>query len=334
MKAATLTGVQKVAVLMMDLGEETASQVMRHFTQDETEQVAAEIMRMRVAEPDVVDQVMAEMAQMVDSGRVAVRGGESLARALVSGAFGADMVSDVMGKAEGVLAGRAFEFMEAMDPAQIRALIGDETVQTIALVLSNLDHATTASVLAGMEHGVRNDVAIRIAKMSTPSAEAVQATAEVLKSRSSLVATAREQAEVGGVPALVEIINRADSATEKALLAHLDETDPEMAAEVRELMFTFPDLIRLEIEHLRQVVRKVRVDVLAKALKGADPELEQKIRSCMTSRNQEDLDEALQANRSLRTTDQDEARSEVVRKVRELESEGVLDLSAQEVEYV
>lgn len=332
-----LSGVQKVAVLLMDLAPETATEVMSHFSEDEAQEVSAEIMRMKSADPDTVDAVMAELAIMVDSGRTPARGGANLARRLISGAFGEDKAGDVMERAAGVLAGKAFEFLDTMDATQILALIHQETPQVQAVVLSNLDPRTASAVLSGLDEAVRNDVASRIATMGTPSTEAVRVTAEILKSRVSSVTTAREQAAIGGVQSLVEIVNRADSATERGVLEYMAATDPELGEEVRNLMFTFADLIRLDDRSLQMVLRAVRMDVLARALRGANPALEQKIRQNMSSRNVVALTEESASVSKLRASEVEEARGEVVREVRHLETTGELNLSKQqqdEDEYV
>lgn len=335
MKDVKLTGVQKVAVLLMDLDPVVASEVMSHFNEDEAQEVSAEIMRMKSADPDTVDFVMTELAAMVDSGRTPARGGATLARRLISGAFGEDKAGDVMDRAAGVLAGKAFEFLDTMDATQILALIHQETPQIQAVVLSNLDPRTASAVLSGLDEGVRNDVASRIATMGTPSTEAVRVTAEILKSRVSSVATAREQAAIGGVQSLVEIVNRADSATERGVLEYMAATDPELGEEVRNLMFTFADLLRLDDRSLQIVLRAIRMDVLARALRGANPALEQKIRQNMSSRNVVALNEESALVSKLRTSEVEEARGEVVREVRTLEAAGELNLSKQEEdEYV
>lgn len=335
MSKVKLSGVQKVAVLLMDLEPETASTVLSHFYEDEAQEISAEIMRMKSADPDTVDAVMEEMATIVESGRTPARGGANLARRLISGAFGEDKAGGVMERAAGVLAGKAFEFLDTMDATQILALIHEETPQIQAVVLSNLDPRTASTVLSGLDDPVRNDVASRIATMGTPSTEALRVTAEILKSRVSSVATAREQAAIGGVQSLVEIVNRADSATERGVLEYMSATDPELGEEVRNLMFTFADLIRLDDRSLQLVLRSVKVDVLARALRGANPALEQKVRQNISSRNVVALNEESGAVSQLRASEVQEARGEVVREVRNLEAAGELNLAKQEEdEYV
>lgn len=338
-KQVQLSGVQKVAVLMMDLMAadpegRLAADVMAHFTEDEATQISAEVRRMQRATPEVVDAVMDEMAAIVDTGRTPLRGGEDMARNLLVGAFGNEAADDVMDRAEGVLAGRAFEFMDEMDPAQIRALISDETTQIMAVVLSNLNPKISAEVMGGLDLDVRHNVAMRIAKMGSLNADAVQTTADMIKSRVIHVSTARTQAQVGGVDSLVAIVNRADSSTEKGVLEFLEADDPELGAEVRSKMFTFDDLIRLDNRAMQAVVRSVKVDVLAKALRNAKPAIDELVRNNMSARNIESLDEEIGANQRLKSADVEEARGEVVRMVRQLEAEGQLDLSAKEDDYV
>ncbi|XKH58712.1 flagellar motor switch protein FliG (plasmid) [Citricoccus nitrophenolicus] len=334
MRAQTMSGTQKVAVLLAGMEPSVATEVMKHFTEDEVHQVSAEIMRMRSTDPDTVDAVFEEMAALLDDGRLPARGGADLARMLVAGAFGDDKTDDVMDRAAGVLAGRAFEFLDDMDANQILALIQDETEQTMAVVLSNLPPKTASSVLSGLDDDARNSVAFRIATMGTPSTEAVQTTAEILKSRVSTVATAREAAQIGGVQSLVSIINRADTVTETGVLTHLDATDEDLSKEVRDLMFTFADMIRLDDRAIQSVMKSVKMDVLAKALRGANPQLDAKIRQNMSNRNVDALDEEIASNPRIRQSEVDESRSVIVQHIRDLEAAGDLDLSVQEEEYV
>lgn len=337
-KKVALNGVQKVAIMMMSLAQEdsqAASSVMAHFTEDEAQQITAEIMRMRRADPETVDSVMDEMAEIIDSGRVALRGGDLLARSLLANAFGDDRVGEVMERAEGVLAGRAFEFMDELDPNQIRAMISDETPQIMAVVLSNLNPKVSAEVMSGLEDSVRDNVALRIAKMGTLNPDAVQIAADLIKSRVIHVASPRKQAKVGGVQSLVDIVNRADSNTERGVLEYMDVTDPELGAEVRSKMFTFGDLLRLDARTLQLVLRSVKIPVLARALRGANPALDEMIRNNLSTRNVEALDEEISSEPRLKSSDVEEARGEIVRQVRALEEAGELDLSSgQDEEYV
>lgn len=338
MSKKKVSGVQKVAIMMASLVQEdsqAASAVMSHFTDDEAQQITAEIMKMRRADPETVDAVMEEMGALIDSGRSPLRGGDVLARNLLANAFGDDRVGEVMERAEGVLAGRAFEFMDELDPNQVRAMISDETPQTMALIISNLNAKMSADVLSGLDESVRNDVAMRIAKMEPPNPDAVQVAADLIKSRVIHVASPRKQTKVGGVQSLVDIVNRADSNTERGVLEYMDLADPELGAEVRSKMFTFNDLLRLDARTLQLVLRSVKIPVLARALRGAPPALDEMIRNNLSSRNTEALVEEMESEPRLKASDVEDARGEIVRQVRALEEAGELDLSSgQDEEYV
>jgi flagellar motor switch protein FliG len=193
-----------------------------------------------------------------------------------------------------------------------------------------------SSVIAGLEGDMRTDVAQAIATMSTAAPEAVRVVADTLRVRAGAVVGNREQTEgVGGVQPLVEIINRADISTERALLEALDERDPELAEEVRSRMLTFADVVKLERKDVQQVLRGIDVSVLALAMKGSTEAVTEVIRTNLSERNREILDEEYEALGPVRVSQVEEARAEIVRAIRALEAEGVITVQrGDEDEYV
>jgi flagellar motor switch protein FliG len=172
--------------------------------------------------------------------------------------------------------------------------------------------------------------------VSTP--EAVALVAGSLRHRARAVASPRERAEVvGGVQPLVNIINRADVATEHELLQLLDEHDPKLAEEVRARMITFADIVRLEPRDAQQVLRGIDPVLLATALKGASDELTAVVRDNMSERNRETLDDEIENLGRVKKKNIDEARAEIARAIRELDAEGTITLHRNdevEEEYV
>ena len=318
-----LTGTQKVAVVLMNMDPDRAASVMQQFTEGEAEAIAAEIIRLRRVSPDVADRAIDEFHSAATSGRISAHGGRELAAGLLERTFGAERAASVMNRVASNMAGKAFEFLDEAEPSQILTLLDGEMPQTIALVLAHLRPARASAVLAGLQDDLRTDVAQCIATMTSATPESVAIVSQSLKNRAAAVVAPRSALEVvGGVQPLVDIINRSDVATERAVLAGLDERDPELADEVRSRMLTFTDIVKLEPRDVQQILRGIDTLVLAAAMKGAPDAVVAKIRENLSERNRELLDDEIQTMGPTRKSHIEESRADVVRAIRELEESG------------
>lgn len=332
----TLTGAQKVALILMQMETDRAAEVMKQFTEMEAEEISAEIVRMRRVEDTVVDQTMSEFHRITMSGRLQKRGGKETALGLLEASFGAERAAGVMDRLASNLAGQSFDFLDDAEPGQVITLLEGELPQTIALVLAHLKPGQASAVLAGVDERVRTDVAQAFATMGSATPEAVGIVAGVLRQRAGAVVSPRESVEVvGGIAPLVDIINRSDVATEKAVLDGLEARDPELAEDIRSRMLTFEDIVKLESRDIQQVLRGIDSKLLATAMKGAAGPVVETIRANVSERNRSLLDDELQAMGPVRVSQVEEARAEVVRSVRELEAQGVITVHrAEEDELV
>lgn len=332
----TLSGAQKVALILMQMETDRAAEVMKQFTEMEAEEISAEIVRMRRVEDTVVDQTMSEFHRITMSGRLQKRGGKETALGLLEASFGAERAAGVMDRLASNLAGQSFDFLDDAEPGQVITLLEGELPQTIALVLAHLKPGQASAVLAGVDERVRTDVAQAFATMGSATPEAVGIVAGVLRQRAGAVVSPRESVEVvGGIAPLVDIINRSDVATEKAVLDGLEARDPELAEDIRSRMLTFEDIVKLESRDIQQVLRGIDSKLLATAMKGAAGPVVETIRANVSERNRSLLDDELQAMGPVRVSQVEEARAEVVRSVRELEAQGVITVHrAEEDELV
>ncbi|WP_423924318.1 flagellar motor switch protein FliG [Frigoribacterium sp. 2-23] len=323
--AKDLTGAQKVAVILMQMDQSKAAVVMKQFSEAEAEDITAEIVRLRRVDPAVADEAVAEFHDLSVTGRYQRRGGHDVAVGLLEASFGSERAAGVMERLASNAMGKSFEFLDEADPGQVITLLDGELPQTIALVLAHLKPQQASAVLTGIDVGLRTDVAQAIATMGTATPESVGIVSTTLKVRAGAVVSPREQVEVvGGIQPLVEIINRSDSATERALLDGLDARDPALAEEVRSRMLTFEDIVKLESRDIQQVLRGIDASVLATAMKGALPAVVEVIRGNVSERNRELLDDEIAAIGPVRKSQVEEARASVVRAIRELEAMGAI----------
>ena len=333
-----LTGMQKAALVIMQLSQEHAAVIMREFNDTEAEEIVSEIVRLRRVDPGLIDGVITDFHARTMGSGLNARGGLEFAEELLQASFGAERAAGLIGRVASTMAGTSFEFLDAADANQVSSLLGGELPETKALVLAHLTPHKASEVLAKFDGPTRLDVAQAIASMRIATPEAVGIVAESLKHGARAVAAPRERSEVvGGVQPLVDIINRADVATEHELLEALEERDPRLAEEVRARMITFADIVRLETKDVQYVLRGVDSVLLATALKGASAELAAVVRENISERNRESLDVEMSDLGPVRKKQIEEARAEIARGIRELESEGTITLHRSdevEEEYV
>jgi len=331
-----LTGTQKVAVVLMNMDNQRAAEVLKQFTETEAEEIVAEIVRLKRVDSVIADRALAEFHSLAMRGGAHARGGRDVAVGLLEASFGAERAAGVMNRVASSMGGKAFEFIESAEPAQILPLLEGELSQTVALVLAHLRPEKASALLSGLDEAQRTDVAQSIATMGTATPEAVRVVADTLRVRAGAVVSSRDTVEVvGGVQPLVDIINRSSVSTERALLEALDERDPDLAEEVRSRMLTFADIVKLEKRDVQQVLRGIDSAVLAVAMKGSPETVIEVIRSNLSERNREILDDESVTLGPVRMSQVEEARAQIVRAIRDLESQGSITVQrADEDEYV
>jgi len=337
MTAATgaLTGAQTAAVVVMNLDRALAVEVMKHLGDDEAEAIAAEIIRLRDLDADATNAALTDFHRVAQGHLPPARGGRDVATGLLEASFGAERAAGVLTKVSSAMTGSSFDFLTAIEPAQIASVVESELPQTIALVLAHLPVDRAAAVLAELSDPARTDVAHAIATMGTASQDAVSIVAGALRARSGVFATRDARETLGGVQPLVDIINRSDATVEKALLSNLEARDSALAEDIRSRMFTFADLVVLDDRDAQRVLRGIEIRVLGLALKGAPQEVAGVIRRNMTERNRETLDEESRVLGSVRVSQVEEARAEIVRTIRTLEAAGEIRVRrGDEDEYV
>ena len=330
-----LTGTQKVAVVLMNMDRQRATEVMKQFSDIEAEVIASEIVQLRNVDPALAESTLNEFHEITQKGRRLSRGGHEFAVGLLEASFGAERAAGVMNRVATSMAGKAFEFLDPSEPGDVRNLLDGEMPQTIALVLAHLRRDQASAVLSGMEPGLRTDVAQCIATMSSATPEAIRVVTDTLKLRTGKI-VARESIEViGGVQPLIDIINRADAATERALLEGLAQRDPSLAEEIRSRMLTFVDIVKLESRDVQQVLRGIDTSVLAMAMKGTSAAVAEVIRANLSERNRDVLDDETKSLGPVRVSQVEDARAEIVRAIRDMEAQGSITVKrGAEDEYV
>ncbi|MGE5453677.1 MAG: flagellar motor switch protein FliG, partial [Methylocystaceae bacterium] len=249
------------------------------------------------------------------------QGGIDYAKDILEKALGADKAIEIIGRISASLTVRPFDFIKKTEPSQILNFIQGEHPQTIALILAYMDADKSSIILSALSPDRQADVARRVALMDTTSPEIVKEVERVLERKLSSVVP-QELTIAGGVKSVVEILNRVDRGTEKTIMEALEVQDPELAEEIKKLMFVFEDIVNIDDRSVQRVLREVESQDLAMALKGASDEVAQKIYRNMSKRASDMLREDMEFMGPVRLRDVEDAQQRIVNIIRKLEDAG------------
>lgn len=320
-RSSAMNNTKKAAVVLMALGPEVTGKVYQYLTEEDVERLTIEIARLDKVTHSERSAVIAEFREMCMAQEFISEGGIQHARRFLESAFGADRASNIINRVIQALQVLPFDFIKKTDPAQILSYIQEEHPQTIALILAHLSPNQAAAVLSGLPQEVRSEVARRIAIMDRTPPEVVREIERVLETKLSSVVQQNFTA-VGGVKTLVDIINCVDRQTEKMILENLSENNPELAEEVKKMMFVFEDITMLDDTAIQKILREVDTKELALALKGTSEEVHNRIFKNMSERAGNMLREDMEFMGPVRLRAVEEAQQRIVGIIRRLEESG------------
>lgn len=316
-----MTGRQKAAVFLVLMGTEVASEIFKHLREDEIEALTFEIARVENVDAADKEMVLAEFKDLMMAQNFITTGGIDYARELLDKSLGSQKAADVINRLTNSLQIRPFDFIRRTDPTHLMNFILQEHPQTIALILAYLEPQKAAFILGGLPAEDRSDVAKRIATMDRTSPEVLREVERVLEKKLSTLSS-EDYTSAGGVESIVEILNLVDRSTEKTIIETLEEDDPELAEEIKKRMFVFEDIVLLDDRSIQRVVREVEGNELAKALRGVDAEVQDKIFKNMSKRAAQTLKEEMEYLGPIRLKDVEETQQKIVAIIRKLEDQG------------
>ena len=321
-----ITGLQKAAILLIALGPEKSATVFKHLKEDEIESLTLEIANTRSVSPQVKEDVLNEFYEVCLAQQYIAEGGISYAKDLLEKALGSEKAVDVINKLTASLQVRPFEFVRKTDASQLLNFIQDEHPQTIALILAYLPSGQAASIVASLPPEKQADVAKRIAVMDRTSPDVIKEVERVLERKLSSLVN-QDYTIIGGVDAIVDILNTVDRGTEKHIMETLEIDEPELADEIRRKMFVFEDIMSLDDRAIQRVLRDVDNNDLATALKGANEEVQGVIFRNMSKRLAAMIQEDMEYMGPVRLKDVEEAQQKIVNIIRKLEDSAEIVIS-------
>jgi flagellar motor switch protein FliG len=330
---ASVKGRKKAAVLLVSLGSERAADILRNLHVDEIESLSLEMAKLHSLDPSIAAAVFEELAATVEAHDSLSAGGVEYATDVLERALGPEKAAEIIGRLSSVIDMRPFEFLRRTPPEQIVTFLRNEAPQTVSLVVANLHTTLAAQVLSHLPEQAQANIALRIARMGETSPEVVRQVEAVMRQKLASVSQ-QEYSVAGGIKSLAEILNHADRPTERNVLDSLTETDEELAAEVRRLLFVFEDITKLDDRSIQLVLREADQKDLALALRGVSDDVKQKILQNMSERGAQMLVEEMSYQPPQRRRIVEEAQGRVVAIVRRLEEAGALVLSRGDTDAV
>jgi len=322
-----LTPAQKVAALLIALGPTAAAEVLKNVTAEETlDQITVGISTLDKVPPEVLNTIINEFYQYFTANNYIISGGMQYAKDLLKKAYGTDRAVSIMDRLVALCTTNPFQFFNDADPAQLASSLQSETPQLIALILAYLTPAHAAKVLDALPASIQGEVALKIAEMGSLNPEILSEVEKIVESKFSSV-VAQDFSKAGGIHSLANILNRTDRATEKNVLGMLEMENNEVAEGVREYMFVFEDIIKLDDKSMQRVLKELDFRDIALALKGTKEELKQKVFNNLSERAQFMLAEDIEYMGPVRARDVQQIQGKIVATIRQLESDGEIVIS-------
>jgi flagellar motor switch protein FliG len=325
-----LTGRRKAAVLLVALGPDRAADVLQHMDDDEVQELSIEMASLRRVPAETTDAVFEELAERVVASGESVLGGTEYTREVLERRLGKERAAEILDEILGA-ENRPFQFLRNTPAEQVAAFLAEEAPQTIAIVVASLPSFAAARVLAALPKEQQAEVSLRIATMSETNPEVVRDLERAIKEKLSVVLDQKLTA-AGGVQSLAEILNQAGRTTERNVLQAMAEIDGPLAEEVRQRIFTFDDIVVLSDRDIQVLLRDVDQKDLAVALRGAPPDLQEKLLNNLSARGAQMLREDMEVMPPQRKAAVDDAQSKIVRAARVLDDAGTITIRQGEEE--
>lgn len=325
-KNSEITQATKVAAIMIALGVDSASEVYKYLRDDEIEAITSEIAKLDLLSSDDMQQILEDFYDLCITQKVVAEGGESYAKDVLDKAFGPQRAAYLMEQVLKSNKTRNFDFLRKVDYKNLLMMLQNEHPQTIAIVLSYVSAEQTSQIISELPSDIQLDVIKRISNLDRASPEIIAVVESVLSKKASAIASV-DVTEFGGVNFIAEIMNRVDRKTEKFIFEELSDEDPELAEEIKKLMFVFDDIIYLDNMEIQMFIREVDTKDLTIALKAASEEVTNVIFNNMSQRQRETIQTDMQYLHNVRMRDVEEAQQKIVAIIRRLEENGEIVIS-------
>lgn len=324
----TLSGIQKGAILMLSLDQDTASMILKQMAPATIEEITRELASLGNVPKEVSYKVVNEFYSLMMAQAWATEGGLDYAKALLKKSLDPATADKMIQQISQQVQQTPFAFLQKAESENLLTFIQDEHPQTIALILSHLAYPKASEILAGLPSQKQIEVVKRVANMEQTNPEVIREVEKGLESRlSNMLSQSFEKA--GGVESVAEMLNLIDRTTEKSIMEGLESEDPDLVEQIRRLMFVFEDILLVNDKGIQAVLKEVDNDELGLALKTASDELKNKILKNMSERAATMVREDMEYMGPVRVADVEAAQQRIVDIVRRLEDAGEIIISGR-----
>lgn len=323
-----LTGVEKSAVLLLCLGEETTAQVFRELSDDEIRMISRAMMNFDHIPSQLARDVMNDYYQTQKKYAGFFVDGEDFVKNSIASTGDHDRIDSLL---EDVISGfdsRPLETISIMEPRMVSSLLQNEHPQTVALVLSTQKPDHTSKILSSFPIDLKTEVIYRMAKIEKVSPEVITQIEDALKQEIGDVVS-QEQHSFGGTDKVVEILTRMEKGTDRDVLEKIQDVDQDLAEEIQNKLFTFEDLVNIDNRAMQMILREIKNETLTLSLKTASETVKDKIFNNISERAKEIIKEDIEAMGPVRLSDVEEAQQGIVRIALRLEEEGQIVIAGR-----
>jgi len=324
----TMTPQQKAAVALVAFGAEVSALVLKGLNETELERITVEIANLRDVPPEIEEKVIEECHEVFMARQYISQGGVDFASSILEQAVGASKAKEIMKRLESSLRSSGFKLLKDIDPKMLSGFFQNEHPQTTALVLTQLSSDQAAAVLSELSPELQAEVSLRIATMEKIAPEILKEIEGTLETHFG-ADSGRDLSISGGAKAIAEILNVIDTSAEKNILQSLEADDPELAGEIKNMMFVFDDLILLDDRSIQRLLKEIETKDLSISLKAAGEEVKNKLFANVSERVAVMVKEEMEFMGPTRLSDVEAAQSRIVEAVRRLEEEGQVIISGR-----
>ncbi|WP_407381666.1 flagellar motor switch protein FliG [Helicobacter sp.] len=321
---------EKIAILLIQVGEELTSEIFKNLDIDGITEVSKQIMQLKGTDKAIGGAVLEEFYAIFQSNQYINSGGLDYARELLNKALGPEEAKRILDKlAKTMQSAKNFAYLSKIRPQQLADFIVNEHPQTIALILAHMDASSAAETLGHFsDDNMRAEIAIRMANLGDISPNVVKRVSTVLENK--LESLTSYKVEVGGPRAVAEMFNRLGQKAAKSTLSYIEQIDEQLANEIKEMMFTFEDIVNLDKNAIREILKVADKKDLTMALKAANDNLKQKFLDQMSTRASEQFIEEMQFLGAVRMRDVEAAQRKIVEAVQTLSEQGLIQVGEEE----
>jgi len=320
---------EKVAILLIQLGEDTTTNLFSHMEIDIVTDISKYIATVKNIDKAVANAVLEEFYAILQSNQYIRSGGMEYAKEILYRTFGSEAAQKIMDKLSKSMENtQSFGYLSQIKPQQLADFIVNEHPQTVALILAHMDPTSAAETISFFPDELKSEVTIRMANLGDISPSIVKRVSAVLENK--LESLTSYKVEVGGPRAVAEILNRLGQKASKSTIAYIEQTDEDLANTIKEMMFTFEDIMKLDATAIREILKVADKKDLMIALKGAASELRDKFLENMSQRAQDAFLEEMSFLGAVRVKDVEETQRRIVDEVQKLSEQGVIQVGEAE----